>query len=76
MVVERAIEQAEELGWTQVRLHDIADDLGLSLSDLLPYFRDLDDVANVWFQRADMAMLATREKKVSALCHHENEFQK
>lgn len=62
-VVDRAVERAEEVGWAHVRLHDIADDLGLGLSDLRPHFCDLNDVADAWFQRADMAMLTTRDKK-------------
>jgi len=62
-VVDCAVERAAEVGWANVRLHDVADDLGLSLSDLRPYFCDLNDVADAWFKRADMAMLATRDKK-------------
>ena len=62
-VVDCAVERAAEVGWANVRLHDVADDLGLSLSDLRPYFCDLNDVADAWFKRADVAMLATRDKK-------------
>ena len=35
-VVDCAVERAAEVGWANVRLHDVADDLGLSLSDLRP----------------------------------------
>ncbi len=57
-VVDAALELAEERGWEGLRLHLIADRLGVSLSELRAHYRDLDAVADAWLARADSAMLA------------------
>ena len=62
-IVDRAIDRADKVGWAHVRLHDVADDLGVSLSDVRRHYRDLDGVVDAWFKRADLAMLATRDQK-------------
>jgi AcrR family transcriptional regulator len=58
-IVDQAIGLAEERGWDNVRLHDVAEQLGLSLAEVADQFRDLDAVANAWFARARDAMLRT-----------------
>jgi AcrR family transcriptional regulator len=51
-IVDAAIELAEEQGWENVRLHQVADRLGVPLAEVAARFRDLDAVANAWFERA------------------------
>jgi AcrR family transcriptional regulator len=58
-IVDQAIALAEERGWDNVRLHDVAERLGLSLAEVADEFRDLDAVANAWFARARDRMLRT-----------------
>jgi AcrR family transcriptional regulator len=58
-IVDQAIGLAEERGWDNVRLHDVAERLGLSLAEVAGEFRDLDAIANAWFARARDEMLRT-----------------
>jgi AcrR family transcriptional regulator len=58
-IVDQAIGLAEERGWDNVRLHDVAERLGLSLAEVADQFRDLDAVANAWFARVRDQMLRT-----------------
>jgi AcrR family transcriptional regulator len=58
-VVDAAIALAEERGWADVRLHDVAARLGVGLDAVGGRFRDLDAVANAWFGRARLALLGT-----------------
>jgi AcrR family transcriptional regulator len=57
-IVDTALELAEEVSWDGVRLHEVADRLGVPLSDISARYRDLDAVANAWFARLREAMLA------------------
>ncbi|WP_104202418.1 TetR/AcrR family transcriptional regulator [Billgrantia saliphila] len=59
-IVDEAVRQAEERGWRAVRLSEVARGLGLPMSVVLERFRDMDDVANAWFQRGWRAMLADK----------------
>lgn len=56
--MEAALAIAAERGWEQVRLHAIAERAGLPLTEIGQRFRDVDAVANAWFARARLAMLA------------------
>jgi AcrR family transcriptional regulator len=56
-ILETALEIAEVEGWGKVRLRVVADRLGLSMADVLVYYKDLDAVANAWFRRGWDAML-------------------
>jgi AcrR family transcriptional regulator len=56
-VVDTAVAMAEEVGWENVRLRIVAERLDIPLADLASHFRDLDAVANAWFQRARQQML-------------------
>ncbi len=49
--VGAALDLAGEVGWADLRMHMIADRLGVSLTDLVREFRDLDAIANAWFAR-------------------------
>ena len=57
-ILERALETAEDRGWDEVRLRCLADDLGVTLAEVQGCYRDLDAVADAWFQRAWTAILA------------------
>lgn len=57
-IVETAVEVAEAGGWANVRLREVAERLDVPLTDVLARFRDLDAVADAWFQRGWQAMLA------------------
>lgn len=58
--LDAALDIAEERGWAAVRLHDVADRLGVTPNDLLVHYRDLDAVADAWFGRALDAMIAPK----------------
>lgn len=60
-IVDAAVALAEEVGWDNVRLRVIAERLGISMAELALEFRDLDAVADAWFERAWQAMLAPPE---------------
>ena len=57
-IVDETIALAEEIGWSRVRLRLVAARLDLSLAELQTQFRDLDAVADAWFERAWQVMLA------------------
>ena len=56
-IVDVALEIADRKGWSGVTLSDIANQMGIPLSAVYTCFPDLDDVANAWIKRADLAML-------------------
>jgi AcrR family transcriptional regulator len=51
-IVDAALELAEERGWANVRLYQVAERTGVPLAAIGAEFRDLDAVANAWFGRA------------------------
>jgi AcrR family transcriptional regulator len=51
-IVGAALALAEEQGWANLRLHQLADRLGLSLAVVRAEFRDRDAIADAWFARA------------------------
>ena len=57
-VVDAALGTANELGWEQVRLSSLAERTGLPLAEIGRHFRDVDAIANAWFARARLVMLA------------------
>jgi AcrR family transcriptional regulator len=60
-VIDATLDLAEEVGWHDVRLYQVAEHLGVPLSEIAHRFRDLDAVANAWFGRARMALLVAPE---------------
>ena len=64
-IVDTAIDIAEEVGWDNVRLRDVAERLGVTLAEVAGQYRDLDAVANAWFRRAREAMLAPLPDEVA-----------
>ena len=60
-IVDAAVAIAEEKGrWSAVRLHDVANRLGIPATHVLDHYRDLDGVADAWFRRALKAMVAPK----------------
>ncbi len=57
-IVDAELELAEVQGWANVRLHQVADRLGLPLHAVGAEFADLDAIANAWFRRAHDAVLS------------------
>ena len=57
-VVDAALALAAEVGWEQVRLSTIADRIRMPLAEIGRHFRDVDTIANVWFDSARLTMLA------------------
>lgn len=58
-ILRTALTMAEEAGsWEGVSLRRVAQRLDLSLAELLEHFRDLDAVADAWFEKGWQAMLA------------------
>jgi ubiquinone biosynthesis protein COQ9 len=60
-IVDAAIALGEQASWEAVRLHDVADALGITLDEIRRYFREKEDVVEAWFDRADAAMLVQAE---------------
>jgi AcrR family transcriptional regulator len=61
-IVDTAIDLAEQEGWEDLRLRKVAERCGVALIDVLSEFRDIDAVANAWFERALAAMLQPPEQ--------------
>lgn len=57
-IVDAALALAEQAGWEPVRLHNVADAMGSDLEAIRRQFREKEDIAEAWFDRADRAMLA------------------
>ena len=66
-ILETALELAEEQGWAQVRLREVAARLGLDLAQVLACYRDKDAVANAWFAYGWDAMLTAAPPGFAAL---------
>lgn len=56
-IVDAALALAGETSWERVRLHDVAQRLGIELTDVHACFREKEDIVDAWFDRADRAML-------------------
>lgn len=56
-IVDTALSLAEQRSWEAVRLFDVAAALGISLDEVRRHFREKEEVAEAWFDRADAAML-------------------
>lgn len=56
-IIDTALQLAEKTSWEAVRLHTVASELGASLHDVHAHFRDKEEIADAWFDRADSAML-------------------
>jgi len=57
-ILDATLAEAEAVGWDGVRLRRVAETLGCPLAELQSHYRDLDAVADAWFNRAGQAMVA------------------
>jgi AcrR family transcriptional regulator len=60
-ILDTAIEFAKANSWEAVKLHEIADQLEISLDDIRRIYPQKDDLVEAWFDRADSAAI-TRSK--------------
>lgn len=56
-ILDTALRLAEQSTWEAIRLYDVARGLNLSLAEVYEHYRQKDDLAEAWFDRADRAML-------------------
>jgi ubiquinone biosynthesis protein COQ9 len=57
-IIDAALALAERRTWEALRFHDIAAELGVTLTDIHRHFREKEELVDAWFDRADTAMLA------------------
>lgn len=57
-ILDATLAQADRVGWDNVYLADVAQNLRMPLVEIRRHYRDLDAVANAHFTRAFAAMLA------------------
>ena len=57
-IVDTALALAEQSSWESLRLHNIAAAAGVDLATLHKHFREKEEIAEAWFDRADRGMLA------------------
>ncbi|WP_354684999.1 TetR family transcriptional regulator [Cupriavidus necator] len=62
-ILEVALMLAERKGWDALHLHDIAASMDIGLADIYRHYQQKDDLAEAWFERADLALVraAARE---------------
>jgi len=56
-ILTTALDIAGRKSWESLRLHDIAEELQISLNDVRAHFSEKEELADAWFDRADAAML-------------------
>ena len=61
LILETALALGERHGWDAVHLHDVAQQLGLVLAEIHRHYRQKDDLAEAWFDRADLALIRAGE---------------
>lgn len=66
-IIDEAMALAGESGWHDVSLNALAGRLGVGLAEIAAEFRDRDAIADAWFARALMAMLAPPPQGFEAL---------
>lgn len=57
VILDAALELAEETYWEDVRFHQIAQRTGLALNNIRQHFREKEELVDAWLDRADQAML-------------------
>lgn len=71
-IVDAALELSESGSWEGVRLHHIAQRLGISLQQVRQEFREKEEIVDAWFDRADQSMLESiRSEAAKDLSHEE-----
>ncbi|KTD08113.1 hypothetical protein [Legionella jamestowniensis] len=56
-IVDTALTIAKKSSWENLRLFDIAHTLNVNLAEIQRYFREKNELVNVFFDRADRAMI-------------------
>ena len=56
-ILDAALQIADEHSWESLRLHDVADELDITLEQIRKHFHQKDDLVEAWYDRADAAML-------------------
>jgi AcrR family transcriptional regulator len=57
-ILDTALELGERRGWDAVHLHELAQALDITVADIQRHFEGKDAIAEAWFDRADVALLA------------------
>ena len=57
IILDTALQLANEKSWEKLRLQDIAHQLNISLGDIRSDYAEKDDLVEAWFDRADSRML-------------------
>ncbi|MEQ8194172.1 MAG: TetR/AcrR family transcriptional regulator [Rhodospirillales bacterium] len=70
-LLDAAVRLGEKNGWDNVRLSAVAEEAGISLPDLRARYRDLNAVADAFFERALYAMLAARPRGFAVMTPRE-----
>lgn len=73
-ILAAALTRAGREGWQNIRLHDVANDVGVPLAALRARVRDQDAIADTWFRTALDAMLAPAGKSFQGLPPKERLF--
>ena len=60
-ILETALMLGERHGWDALHLHDVAQQMGIGLAEIHRHYRQKDDLAEAWFDRADLALIRTGE---------------
>jgi ubiquinone biosynthesis protein COQ9 len=56
-ILDTALSLGELHSWEDLRLHQIADAMGITLDEVRVHYREKEDLVEAWFDRADSAML-------------------
>jgi len=70
-ILDAALVMAEATGWNGLGLRALAASLGLSMAALRAHYRDADALADAWFRRAEVAMLAPTGRRFRDLAARE-----
>lgn len=71
-ILDVALMLGERSGWDALHLHEVADDMGIGLDEIQRHYRQKDDLAEAWFERADLALVRVSAREGwGALSHRE-----
>lgn len=56
-IVDCAVQLASKSSWESLRLHDIAEELEITLAEMACHFAEKEQISDAWFDRADWNML-------------------
>lgn len=61
-ILDAALALGEVRGWDALHLHDVAREAGLGLPAIQRHYRQKDDLAEAWFDRAERALVQAGEQ--------------